>query len=1025
MYRCLLPVVVVALCAAFSTQETMAEADRPLDFARDVRPILAERCFACHGFDEEHREADLRLDVPEADDATGASLVIEAGDPEASALFERVTESDPDLRMPPPEAGEPLTAEEIATLRQWIDEGASYDRHWAWVAPERPAAPETSREEWVETPVDAFIADRLAEAGLEPSERADKATLLRRLSLDLIGLPPTPEELAGYLAMPYDEVVETLLASEHYGERWGRLWLDAARYADSDGFEKDKPRSVWMYRDWVVAALNADMPYDQFIVRQLAGDLLPDATQDDWVATGFLRNSMNNEEGGIDPEQFRMEAMYDRMDAIGKGMLGLTLQCARCHTHKYDPLTQTEYYEMFAFINNSYEGSIAAYPPEELRQRDHLLAEIAAIEERLKRGVAPWRQELVLWEEQLAEQSQTPWTIVRPELDGSGGQKHYLLEDGSILAAGYSPPRHTTDFSVEVKAPTVRAVRLELLNHPDLPLGGPGRSPWGTFALSEFELKAAPLDGSSPAKQVKIAAASSHTNPPERPLEEGYASEDREGFTIGPAELAIDGKESTAWTDDRGPGRSNVPCEAVFVLEEPIQSESGVRLTFQLKQVHGSNLGNTIYNKNLGRFRFSVTGAENPAAAPVPKFVAELLEIPASHRTDATWAALFSYWRTTRSEWEAENQQIEQLWQQHPRGASQLVLRERETQRATHRLERGEFLNPAERVLPGTPSMLHPLETDAPDRLAFARWVADRKSPTTARAMVNRIWQAYFGAGLVRTADDLGVQGDLPTHPRLLDWLAVELMDNDWSLKHLHRKIVHSAVYQQTSRVTEELLARDPENRLLARGPRFRVDAEVVRDLALTASGLLTRTLGGPSVYPPAPEFIFQPPASYGDKTWFYDEGSDKYRRALYTFRYRSVPYPALEAFDAPNGDVSCVRRSRSNTPLQALVTLNEPLFLECAQALAARSYTEATSDESRLQDAARRCLSREFDSDEAASLAAFLERQRSHFASHPDAAQQLGSSPHRPEEVPEDEFAAWTIVARVILNLDETLTKE
>jgi hypothetical protein len=831
----------------------------------------------------------------------------------------------------------------------------------------------------------------------------------------------------------YQRAIDRLLASLHFGEKWARWWLDAARYADSDGFEKDKPRFVWMYRDYVIDALNADKPYDQFIIEQLAGDLLPSATQEQQIATGFLRNSMINEEGGIDPEQFRMEAMYDRMDAVGKAVLGLTVQCAQCHTHKYDPIEQTDYYRMFAFLNNCDEAQISAYTKEEQAEWAATKQLIDRLEEQLQKEHPDWPERLAKWEAGLHDDSKQ-WTIVRPELDTSGGQKHYLLEDGSVLAEGYAPTMHTTDFTVELKSPAkITAVRLELLNDPNLPRGGPGRSIYGLCALTEFRVKEESLDGSVKPHNVKVVRATADVNPPTEPLESIFDNKSGERRVTGAVDFAIDGDNKTAWGLDIGPERSNVPHQAVFVLEKPIEVKAGVKLTFSLVQNHGGWNSDDNQNNNLGRFRFAVTGAEKLEADPVPAAVRAALAMPAKDRTAEQTRAIFSYWHTTVPEWSEANRRLEALWQSHPWGTTQLVLHERTKPRTTHRLDRGDFLKPAEEVTPGVPGFLHTLDKPSPNRLDFARWLVDRRSPTTARSIVNRIWQSYFGKGLVETAEDLGTQGTPPSHPELLDWLAVELMDNGWSLKHIHRLIVESATYQQSAAVSPELLARDPDNRLLARGPRFRVDGETVRDIALAASGLLTDKLGGPSVYPPAPEFLFQPPTSYGPKTWAYSTGPDKYRRALYTFRFRSVPYPALESFDTARGDVSCVRRARSNTPLQALTTLNETLYLECARELAKHAVNEggATAQE-RIAYAVRRCLSREPRSEERAVLEDFLKRELARFQSGDadpwpliaDEKPTDGKLPSATNATP-PQLAAWTTLARVILNLDETITKE
>ncbi|MBL9161772.1 MAG: PSD1 domain-containing protein [Planctomycetaceae bacterium] len=1032
-------------------------ATEKLDYNRDVRPILAANCFHCHGQDPSHREADLRLDVreaPEGEAANGAAQVVTPGEPAESELVARIISDDESLRMPPSDSGKELKPAEIETLRRWVEEGAEYQSHWAFVAPVRPTLPTVSDPSWVKNPIDAFVLARLDREGLKPSHAATPQTLLRRMSLDLTGLPPTLEELMAFEAdlKASDSIVgkssadaasgaqtsilakqvDRLLASPHYGERWARLWLDAARYADSDGFEKDKPRFVWMYRDWVIDAFNADKPYNEFVIEQIAGDLLPNATQDQRVATGYLRNSMINEEGGIDPEQFRMEAMFDRVDAIGKGVLGLTVQCAQCHTHKYDPITQTDYYRLFAFLNNCDEAQMSAYTDEELALWSATRALIDRLEEELKAAAPKWRQRMAEWEKTVTDRS-GQWTTVRPELDASGGQKHYLLADGSVLAAGYAPTKHSTDFTVTMAADAkITAVRLELMNDPNLPHGGPGRSLDGLFGLTEMEVSAATAEKPTESAKLKIVSATADVNPPGRPLAPAYDDQSNERRVTGPIDYAIDGNHLTAWSADIGPGRSNVPHQAVFVLEKPLEAKAGAKLTFTLAQNHGGWNSDDNQNNNLGRFRFSVTDAEKAAADPIPAAVRKIVTIPAGERSASQEAELFSYWRTTVPDWAEMNRRLDALWLSHPRGTTQLALSERTERRPTHRLERGNFLAPAEEVTPGVPSFLHPLTSANPTRLDFARWLVDERSPTAARAAVNRIWLAYFGTGLVGTPEDLGTQGDLPTHPELLDWLAVEFMEHGWSQKHLHRLIVGSATYQQSAAASPQLLAQDPANRLLARGARYRVDAEMVRDVSLAVSGLLTERIGGPSVYPPAPEFLFQPPTSYGPKVWAYDTDADKYRRGLYTFRYRSVPYPAFESFDAPRGDVACVRRPRSNTPLQALTTLNESLYLECARELARRIVSDGgTSDDARLGYAVRRCLSRDPSAAEIATLGAFLKDQRARFAAEGAdpwlllTTDDSGRNQPLPAGASAPDLAAWTALARVVLNLDETITKE
>ncbi|MCH7987870.1 MAG: PSD1 domain-containing protein [Planctomycetes bacterium] len=1013
-------------------------ADKAVNFSRDIRPILSDACFACHGPDEEARESELRLDTKDGAFADlGGHFAFVPGKLEASEAWQRIISRESEKRMPPADSGKELSKEQIALIRRWIEQGANWNRHWAFVAPQRPNVPKVKNSKWVRNPIDAFILARLEREGLQPSPQAENVTLLRRLNLDLIGLPPTIEEADTFLADnrndAYEKLVQRLLKSPHYGERWGRHWLDAARYADSDGYEKDKPRFVWFYRDWVVNALNRDLPYDRFIIEQLAGDLLPNPTQDQLVATGFLRNSMINEEGGVDPEQFRMEAMFDRMDAIGKSILGLTIQCGQCHSHKYDPLTQEEYYRMFAFLNNAHEANIAVYTPDEQMQRAEIFRQIREIETGLQHKHPDWKQQLTLWEKNV-KGNQPEWTAVMPFSDDltTGGQKYFPQPDGSLLASGYAPTRHVANFRVKTDLKNITAIRLELFNDPNLPLEGPGRSIRGTCALTEFTVDAAPAEEPNNKANVKILKATADIALPETPLDAIYDDKTKKRRVTGPVEFAIDGKDETAWGIDAGPGRRNQPRKAVFTLEKPVSHPNGTLLTIHLSQRHGGWNSDDNQNNNLGRFRLSITTAPDPVADPLPKRVRQILSIPQTKRTPAQNAAVFSYWRTTVPEWAEANERIELLWKQHPQSSSQLVLKDRDDPRNTRILERGSFLTPQKPVGPGTPAFLHPLRADAsPSRLTFARWLVDRNSPTTARAIVNRVWQTYFGTGLVSTSEDLGVQSEAPSHPELLDWLAVEFMDQGWSMKTLHQLIVTSATYRQSSKVTSELYTKDPFNRLLARGPRFRVEAEIVRDIALAAGGLLNPKIGGPSVYPPAPAFLFVPPASYGPKVWKESTGADRFRRSLYTFRFRSVPYPPLQMFDAPNGDYSCVRRVRSNTPMQALTTLNEPIFVECAQALALITLKEGgETDSKRLTYAFRRCLTRQPTQQESQILLRVLEQQTERFAKgelNPDELTASGSGklPKLPKETTPVQLAAWTVVARILLNLDETITKE
>ncbi len=913
--------------------------------------------------------------------------------------------------------------------------------HWAFKAPVRPVPPTTKHP--TRNAIDQFIFARLEKEKLTPSKEADKVTLCRRLYLDLIGLPPTPKEVDEFVADTradaYERLVDKLLASPHYGERWARWWLDAARYADSDGYEKDKSRQVWAYREYVINAFNRDLPFDQFAIEQIAGDLLPNATQDQIVATGFLRMSMLNEEGGVDPEQFRMDAMFDRMDAVSKAFLGLSFACAQCHDHKFDPISQEEYYRFFAFLNNDHEAQRVVYTAKEQIEINRIRSKISEIEAKLKEANADWEKKLAAWE---GAQQEPGWKTVALENANDGSQRYLPQKDGSFLAQGYAP----TKFSTVMKGPspvkTVTAFRLELLNDPNLPCNGPGRSFMGTCALTEFivEVESPKEKGKRKVKFVKAVA--DYANP-ERVLEKNFDDKSDKRRVTGEAAFAIDGKDDTAWGIDAGPGRRNVPRVAVFIPEKPIELPDGGTLHFNLKQMHGGWNSDDHMNNNLGRFRLSVTDGKVPDGAPLSPLVRDALAIPAAKRSPAQAQTVFAAWRATVKDFGDANEKIEALWKEWPEGSTSLVAEKRDEPRETSILKRGNFLRPGEKVSAGVPEFLHQLPKGADgSRLTLAKWLVDKKSPTTSRAIVNRVWQAYFGNGLVRTPEEFGTQGEKPSHPELLDWLACEFMEptikpphrngaalEAWSLKHLHRLIVTSATYKQSSNVTPEVLKADPDNKLLARGARFRVEGEIVRDIALSASGLLNPKIGGPSVFTPAPEFLFKPPASYGPFEWVEAKGEDRYRRALYTFRRRSTPYPALTVFDSPVGEASCVKRARSNTPLQALTGLNETIFVECARALGKRAVAEGgKTDAERLTFAFRMCVSRTPTKDELAILQALLDKNRKRFEegeANPAEIATGSKDAEKPQGFTFADWAAYTLVARVLLNLDETLTKE
>ena len=1035
-----------------------------VDFTTDVFPILSEHCIECHG--EATQKGDLRLDSPDAILKGGEfGEVVVAEEISESALIELITlPVDDKERMP--KKSDPLSNEEVEILKAWIDEGLSFDgwtmeltaaanraiaqrapdgsNHWAFKAPVRPSVPKTSDDEWARNPIDLFILAKLDEKGLKPSPEAGRAALLRRTSLDITGLPPTIARIEhvteDWRDGWYEHMVNQLLDSPHYGERWGRHWLDNAQYADSDGFEKDKPRSVTAWRDWVVNALNQDKPYSDFIVEQVAGDLLPRRRVSDTVATGFLRNNFINEEGGADPEQFRMEGLFNRMDVLGRSVLGLTVGCAQCHTHKYDPITHTDYYRMLAYLNNSYEATFPVPLPRRSNGRSESLRKISDIERKLRNQIPDWEERVSEWGKRYINQPKPEWHALEFEFDdtSAGGQKALSRGDGSYIFQSYAPTRHDPKMVAKSPISKITAIQLELMNDWDLPRNGPGRSVYGAAALTEFEIRTAPEDEliKTYGKNwtvVKIVSAIASVNPREKKLGPEFPSDRdpkkraEDTRVTGPVEFAIDGDRKTAWTTDINPFRRNQPAKVIFRLAEPLEIDDATQLAINLAQQHGGWNSNDNQNYNVGRFRISVTDAEE-----LPKKLLPYWAISVAENTKAEWSGaelgfLFSSWLREQPEYEEQNKLIESIWWSIPEFETQLVMHEMETPRVTHRLERGDFLSPAEIVEPGVPGFLHPMrETDEPQRLQFARWLVDNKSPTTARALVNRMWQHYFGTGLVSTSSDLGLQGEKPTHAELLDWLAIEFMESGWSMKRIHKLILNSATYRQASHVTTELYEFDQDNRLLARGARYRVDGEVVRDIALAASGLLNDKVGGASVHPPVPQFVYEPPTSYGWKDWDVDEGADRYRRALYTFRFRSSPYPMLQVFDTPDGNAPCTRRDVTNSPLQALTTLNEPLFFECAAALGGLTLNDGgETDAQKISYAFKRCLSRTPSESELKTLQKYLDRQRKRVRNGKlNAVDIVSMAPGDPLD-DSNEHAAWTLLARVLLNLDETIVRQ
>lgn len=1013
-----------------------------LDFNRDIQPVLAEHCFHCHGQDEQSRKGKLRLDLREDALKGGKSdgPAIVPGQPDKGSLLARILTHDEDEIMPPAEEKKPVKPEDIAKIRQWIQEGAVFSGHWAFEKPVKPAASIPAGQ----SPVDFFIHQRLAKEGLRPSPAARPETLCRRLHLDLIGLPPSPAEVDAFLAevkskglqAAVEARADRLMQDRRFGEKWARHWLDVARYADSNGFEKDLPREQWVWRDWVIQALNQDMPYDRFITEQIAGDLLPNATSQQVIATGFLRNGMINEEGAIIPEEWRMEAMFDRMDTLGSGILGLSLKCAQCHSHKFDPITQAEYYGLFAFLNNTYEAKSWVYTPEGEAALARLKAELARIDARLKKDHPGWEKQAADWEAaELKQWQAVSWNIVHPEDTHSSSELNHptVLPDDSVLTLGHPTSRGDLHFFAEPTMEKVTGVRIEVLKHGDLPMGGPGRSYKGSWALSELIIEAK-KPGSETWERLKLRNASADFEEPVAGLEPEWHSKafNPEKRLRGPVSFMTDGDPLTAWRADRGPGRRNTESVAVAQFEQPVSLPQGTKLKVALLLEHGGDTSDYRVSQ-IGRFRIAFTQAADPKVTRTPYAATLAMQVPPAKRSAEQKQAVFDAWRAATPAMKTFSDQIEKQWATHPEPLStimHLAERNAEDARITRRLDRGVWNQGKEEVKPQGISALHPLPSEAsPSRLTLARWLTDKNSPLTARVAVNRLWQAVFGTGIVETAEDFGTRAPEPSHADLLDWLAVDFMEHGWSQKHLLRTLVTSQAYQQSSQASPALLEKDPRNRLLARGPRFRAEAEVVRDVVLSISGLLSDKFGGPSVFPPIPQSVLEYNYFKPDY-WKPAEDSTRYSRALYVFRKRSMPDPAMIAFDAPTGDTSCTRRPRSNSPLAALTSMNEPVFVEASQALALRILREAgPDDDARLNHAFRLCTSRLPDDRERRQLQQLLLGRRDRLKKGDLKAADIAfNALTRPSTIPADatpnEIAAWTIVSRVLLNLDETITK-
>ncbi len=1006
-----------------------ADKNVEIDFERQIRPLLKQHCYDCHSVDAE--ESGLRLDY-------GASILkggdrgaaVVPGKKDESPLYQSLLGQAKIPRMP--HDLPPLKPEEIKLIGAWIEQGghipesesvlkqtAVSSEHWAFQPIQRPVVPDVSNQAWIRNPIDAFILKRLTQSKLTPAAEADRQTLIRRLSLDLTGLPPTVEQVEEFLADTepdaYERLVDRLLASPHYGERWARHWLDVARYADSNGFTIDGPRSIWKYRDWVIKAINDNMPFDQFVTEQLAGDLLAQPTTEQLIATGFHRNTLINQEGGTNPEQFRVEAVVDRVNTTGAAFLGLTVGCAQCHKHKYDPLTQRDFYQLYAIFNstadiNSAPPTLALPTDKQKTRQDELKQQIAAVTKQLTEQEKMLAPALQTWKTSLQQNmkdAEKQWTVLKAQnVSSENGATITILDDQSLLVGGEIPDNDVYHVEAENIPPGTKGLRLEVLTHDSLPKKGPGWAGNGNFVLDEVIVEAAKKVGDkwTDYEPVKLVQAT--------------ADHSQNKF---PAQYLIDGDLKTGWAINVSKGNMNVNRRVLFSLKTPLQHSEPMKLRVTLSQTRNAKY-------NVGRFRLSATVVD-PGLFNLDPAVLAILKLPEEKWDEKQKTTITQAFHKSDTQWSEFNQRLTKLKSEQTSLTkaivTTMVMKELPKPRETFILLRGNFLAPGARVSPDVPAVLPPFpdEVKAPTRLDFARWLTSPEQPLTARVTVNRYWQRFFGRGIVETENDFGTQGTLPTHPQLLDWLSSEFMRLDWDVKQLHKLIVTSATYRQASDFRPDYQEQDPRNLLLSRQNRFRMEAESIRDLFLASSGLLTRKIGGPSVYPPQPEGIYV--LTQNKKSWPEEKGADRFRRGMYTYFWRSSPYPMLPTFDAPNSNTTCTRRVRSNTPLQALTLANDESLFELIQGFALRILQEGPDyDEGRLRQAFQICLSRTPSDHELEVLTRYLNEQRTWFKKSPHQAKQVASS-DVPKEIEVAEAASWTAVARVLMNLDEFITRE
>jgi hypothetical protein len=1051
--------ILLVICVGTELSAADEGIPKEVQFNRDVRPILSENCFQCHGPDVHQRQAELRLDSREGAIAEhdGGKAVV-PGDVKASRLVQRIISTVADERMPPEKTGRKLTQLQIETLRRWIEQGAKYEQHWSLIAPRHDEPPQVKDAAWLKNPIDRFVLARLQKEGLAPSPAASKETLLRRVSLDLTGLPPTPEEREAFLAddspQAYEKVVDRLLNSPRYGERMAMHWLDLARYADTNGYNNDEDRTQWMWRDWVIDAFNRNQPYDQFIAEQLAGDLLPNSTSQQKIATAFNRNHVLTTEGGIIDEEYRVEYVADRVHTTATVFLGLSMQCARCHDHKFDPLTQRDYYSFFAFFNNLAEKNVGynqakvAEPfikvatREQQVELDQFATRKTELERKRTDRAAVVDADLEKWEREILATGKLP---VSPE--GLVHAFHFDEAKGNQISDALDAKRNGVIAGNAKWSAGKLGGALEFDGQTFVPLGEVGAfeqseaisiSAWINLASHEASTVLSKMDEANSFRgydliieQGRVASHIVHHWP------------DNGLKVIAKDPLPLNSWHHIAVTYD---GKAKGSGVAVYIDGKPqpveitTDSLSGKDTIKTDKPFHlGRRTSSAPFRGMLDEFqlyRKALSAAEVAALAQgqAPAGIADILKTPITERTAAQKESLKRYYLENVDETSrmsaAELGQIEKKQAEVEKSfPATMIMQEMPTPRQAFVLSRGQYDQPGASVNPGVPASLPPLQAGVPaNRLALAKWLVDPAHPLTARVAVNRWWQLYFGTGIVETVEDFGSQGAWPSHPELLDWLATEFIRGGWNVKEMQRLIVTSATYRQASRVSPAMLERDPKNRLLARGPRFRLPAETVRDNALAISGLLKEKIGGPSVKPYQPDGLWQDVSVERRAVYKQDEGDGLYRRGMYTFWKRTCPPPGMMTFDAPDRETCTIRRARTNTPLQALVLMNDPTYLEASRKLAERVLKNSgDNDKTRLAQLYRLVLCRDPHAGETATLLPLLGKTRERFKAAPEKAKQLlkiGDSP-RDEKLDAGELAAWTTLCSLVLNLDEAITKE